>query len=252
VSKAHHGSGSHSFGIYVAIEHPNNYTTIYAHLSQALVKPGDSVVKGQLVGKSGETGHVTGPHLHFEVRKNGGAVDPGSLAGGVTGAGESSGSGGNKQNGSSDAVTSGPGQNILDLVLGRGSSGITPSITLSTSGVKGNFQTTSQLVGASMRGGSLSISSPVTAVTGSTSQVSGVGGELNDLGLGAMSTPAANALSSGVLNYSQGSSSRGSYAPVVNISVNLANSSTAEAKRLAEMVKSYLEEDTLLSNTGRR
>lgn len=252
VSKAHHGSGSHSFGIYVAIEHPNSYTTIYAHLSQTLVKPGDAVVKGQLIGKSGDTGHVTGPHLHFEVRKNGGAVDPGSLAGGVTGGGESSGAGASKQNGAADAVTSGPGQNILDLVLGRGSSGITPSITLSTSGVKGNFQTTSQLVGSSMRGGSLSVSSPVTAATGSTSQVSAVGGELNDLGLGAMSTPAANALSSGVLNLSQGSNSRGSYAPVVNISVNLANSSTAEAKRLAEMVKSYLEEDTLLSNTGRR
>jgi hypothetical protein len=236
----------------VAIEHPNNYKTIYAHLSQALVSPGDSVTKGQLIGKSGDTGHVTGPHLHFEVRKNDTAVDPGSLASGLTGTGESSGAGGSKKNGASDAVTSGPGQNILDLVLGKGSSGVTPLITLSTSGVKGNFQTTSQLVGSSMRGGSLSLSSPVTAVTGSTSQVSGKGGETSEIGLGAMSSPAGNALKAGPINYTGTMSQGSSVAPVVNISVNLANSSMAEAKRLAEMVRSYLEEDSLLTNTGRR
>jgi murein DD-endopeptidase MepM/ murein hydrolase activator NlpD len=57
---------------------------IYAHLSKALVKPGDSVVKGQHIGESGNTGNSSGPHLHFEARDNvrwstGKDVDPQAL-----------------------------------------------------------------------------------------------------------------------------------------------------------------------------
>lgn len=43
---------------------------IYAHLSKALVKAGDKVVKGQMIGESGNTGNSSGPHLHFEMRDN--------------------------------------------------------------------------------------------------------------------------------------------------------------------------------------
>lgn len=52
------------------IEHKLNgksWFTIYAHMSQCAVKPGQRVVKGQVIGKSGAEGHVTGPHLHLEA-----------------------------------------------------------------------------------------------------------------------------------------------------------------------------------------
>lgn len=52
------------------------YEYIYAHLSKALVKKGDNISAGQKIGLMGNTGRSTGPHLHYEVRKNGKAVDP--------------------------------------------------------------------------------------------------------------------------------------------------------------------------------
>jgi murein DD-endopeptidase MepM/ murein hydrolase activator NlpD len=63
-------------GNMVAIEHPDGTITRYAHASQLLVKVGDYVESGQTVALVGSTGHSTGPHLHFEVIKNGIFVDP--------------------------------------------------------------------------------------------------------------------------------------------------------------------------------
>lgn len=70
----------YEYGITVQIDHENGFQTLYGHLSKALVKPGDRVTKGQVIGKSGDTGNVTGPHLHFEVRKgSNNPVDPQEL-----------------------------------------------------------------------------------------------------------------------------------------------------------------------------
>jgi len=64
------------YGNAVVLKHHNGQSTVYAHLSQILVKRGQSVVQGQSIGKVGATGWATGPHLHFEFRVNGKHQDP--------------------------------------------------------------------------------------------------------------------------------------------------------------------------------
>lgn len=70
------------YGTTVQIDHRNGYTTLYGHLSSKSVKIGDNVSAKQIIAKSGESGNVTGPHLHFEVRKGkNNPVDPSVLLG---------------------------------------------------------------------------------------------------------------------------------------------------------------------------
>lgn len=64
------------YGNMVEIDHGNGITTRYAHLSTILVNAGDKITTGEAIARSGSTGRSTGPHLHYEVRLNGEAVDP--------------------------------------------------------------------------------------------------------------------------------------------------------------------------------
>jgi len=68
------------FGNVVFVNHRNNHTTVYAHLSRINVQRGQSVSQGQNVGAVGSTGWATGPHLHFEFRVNGAHQDPMTIA----------------------------------------------------------------------------------------------------------------------------------------------------------------------------
>ncbi len=67
---------SEGYGKRIEIDHGFGITTLYAHCSRLLVQPGDQVLRGQRLGSMGSTGRSTGPHLHFEVRLDGNAVDP--------------------------------------------------------------------------------------------------------------------------------------------------------------------------------
>jgi murein DD-endopeptidase MepM/ murein hydrolase activator NlpD len=73
---AESGWSNVGYGYHIVIDHGNGYQTLYAHLSKMLVKAGQTVTQGQLVGAVGSTGNSTGPHLHFEVRLNGMAQNP--------------------------------------------------------------------------------------------------------------------------------------------------------------------------------
>ena len=64
------------YGRMVIIDHGNGYQTLYAHMTKYFVELGQSVAKGQQIGQRGSTGNSTGPHLHFEVIKNGSRRNP--------------------------------------------------------------------------------------------------------------------------------------------------------------------------------
>jgi murein DD-endopeptidase MepM/ murein hydrolase activator NlpD len=64
------------YGNYTCIQHTKALSTCYGHQSRILVRPGDDVRAGQVIGLSGNTGNSTGPHLHFETRNNGSPFDP--------------------------------------------------------------------------------------------------------------------------------------------------------------------------------
>jgi murein DD-endopeptidase MepM/ murein hydrolase activator NlpD len=67
---------SWSRGRHVIIQHADGYSTAYFHLASTDVKEGDWVKQGEIIGREGSTGISTGPHLHFEIHRNGQAVDP--------------------------------------------------------------------------------------------------------------------------------------------------------------------------------
>jgi murein DD-endopeptidase MepM/ murein hydrolase activator NlpD len=73
---AYAGSELKGYGNLVLVRHPNGYVTAYAHAKELLVKRGDQVKRGQVIARSGQTGNVNTPQLHFEIRKGSSPLDP--------------------------------------------------------------------------------------------------------------------------------------------------------------------------------
>ncbi len=70
------GRTAGGYGVVIEVSHGYGYSTLYAHLDKVLVRPGQSVRRGELIGKCGRSGLVSGPHLHFEVRRDGRKQNP--------------------------------------------------------------------------------------------------------------------------------------------------------------------------------
>jgi len=73
---AYSGNELKGYGNLILVRHSNGYVTAYAHASELMVKRGDAIKRGQVIAKSGQTGEVGSPQLHFEIRKGSSAVDP--------------------------------------------------------------------------------------------------------------------------------------------------------------------------------
>ena len=73
IKKAEEDKG---WGKFVVVEHEDGYATVYAHLDKIGVEGGVKVRRGEVIGRVGNTGQSTGPHLHYEVRKNGEQLNP--------------------------------------------------------------------------------------------------------------------------------------------------------------------------------
>lgn len=80
---AYAGNELKGYGNLVLIRHDNGYVTAYAHASEILVRRGETVKRGQVIAKSGETGNVKSPELHFEIRKGPTPVDPAQFLNGA-------------------------------------------------------------------------------------------------------------------------------------------------------------------------
>lgn len=69
------------YGNFVELAHPNGLTSLYGHMSRIDVASGDQIAAGQKIGLVGSTGYSTGPHLHFEIRRDGVQINPHKVIG---------------------------------------------------------------------------------------------------------------------------------------------------------------------------
>jgi len=246
VSAAQSGSGARSYGLYVIIEHSGGKSTLYAHMSKIMVKVGDNVTKGQIIGLSGNTGFSTGPHLHFELRVNGVQTNPAAYVRAAYGPGGTQANNppmqedGNVTGASATVVpnnfisaswagVTGGSSNVKDIILSGGSLGSLPtgSVADIPDSISGNRR--SAMMGVQLSK-VLKNNSPA------------IGGGEEPLGVSEVSSGNVGS------NKQYGKSSKSN----VTINVTIASASETEARRFAKLVKQQLEEDSVLTSMGRK
>ena len=208
-----------SYGEYVQIDHGNGYQTLYGHLKSGSkrVRVGDTVQTGQVIGLVGQTGNVTGPHLHFEVRKGkNNPVNPNELLKGGTILG-------------TEALAK------IDANTGFSVQGMSSAPNLSGQSTIGSDFVLSQMVG------SLGFS-----VTGRVSVPNSLSGtntvKTSNAGTGGGQYGFSNPVS--------GTTSVVSGNNTVNINLQIAQATEQDAMKFAKTVKKYLEDDRSISMIG--
>lgn len=219
-SKNTYGTKDRSYGLYVIIDHGGGYETVYAHLSQINIGGGQAVKQGQAIGLSGNTGYSTGPHLHFELRKNGNKIDPSPHMGGAY------------------AVT-----------VGGNNSGAS-----STAGMYSGSEAASgsELIGGINTGGNISVPQSYSGASVGQAAVSATGAK-RSVGHGASTIGLASSIGSGTGGGPDGTSGIKSSGVNAQVTINLQipTASSAEAEKFAIMVKDYLENENLTTSMGR-
>ena len=217
------GSGSRSYGNNIEVQHADGFSTMYAHLNGFNVTVGQRVNQGDVIAQSGNTGFSTGPHLHFELRKNGQKTDPSPYLGpGVSGGGTVN----NADKGAS-------GKSGIQLVSGGTVTGAyTSGLSTGISNASGIIPPSYKGAAAGRGGAGYSFANK-NASNGRTSTQNGAMPGISTGGMG---------------GDGQGVSVGGNNV-VINLSIKEA--SEAEARKFADMVKTYLEDKALTTSMGR-
>jgi hypothetical protein len=260
------GGGSLSRGLYITIDHGGGMTTLYSHLSKSFVSKGNTVMKGDVIGLSGNSGFSTGPHLHFGLYRNGKHQNPNALVGLAYGGGgkkrQYSAGAGVTESELSSGMTSGSNGASNSVVnnFSSGSSGITAFGSSAKQILESVLGSPTGSLGASpATSSSTALPEPIRAPSSS-----GMMGETN-LGSSSSMTGSGNAVGGGYdlggtngIDYGSNAislskkSGRGNsvLSPNITINLSIAQASESEAKKFVTMIKDMLEEDKLVGRMG--
>jgi hypothetical protein len=246
VAERGHGNEwpSGGLGNYVRILHKTTngktYNSTYAHLSDVLVSVNQAVTKGHVIGRSGNTGRSTGPHLHFMINEGdgpGGRAIPLNEASGLLGNGMS-GAGTWTNNGSSGSSSSGYDPSAVDAAMAQGAKyQETPKAATDAMGILTGLYS----------GNTSKINSAVQAMAKSK----GISAENWNAYMNAKDPALVNSGTDNGVTIGRGSAG----SPVnntnnVQITVQVPDVTSADAIKFGQLVKQYLETNTLTSNTG--